>query len=69
LWGDSIQSKHVTGRLEDEREILSREEVLQILSEMARKGSVSAAVALEWVLRPGDPRDDWDDGLARILSQ
>ena len=63
------RSKHLTGKLEDEREILSREEVLQILSEMARKGSVSAAVALERVLRPGDPPDDWDDELARILSQ
>lgn len=49
------RSKHLTGKLEGESEILSREEVLQILSEMARKGSVSAAVALERVLRPGDP--------------
>ena len=44
------------------------EEVLQILSEMARKGSVSAAVALERVLRPGDSPEDWDDELDRILS-
>jgi hypothetical protein len=63
------RGKHLTDKLEDEREILSREEVLQILSEMARKGSVTAAVALERVLRPGDPPDDWDDELARILSQ
>ena len=63
------RSKHLTGKLEGEREILSREEVLQIPSEMARKGSVSAAVALERVLRPGDPPDDWDDELDRILSQ
>jgi hypothetical protein len=63
------RSRHLTGKLEGESEILSREEVLQILSEMARKGSVSAAVALERVLRPGDPPDDWDDELARILSQ
>ena len=38
------------------------------LSEMARKGSVSAAVALERVLRPGEPPEDWDDELDRILS-
>jgi hypothetical protein len=49
------RSRHLTGKLEGESEILSREEVLQILSEMARKGSVSAAVALERVLRPSDP--------------
>jgi hypothetical protein len=49
------RSKHLKGRLEGEKEILRREEVLEILSEMARKGSVTAAVALERVLRPGDP--------------
>ena len=52
-----------------EGEILTREESLRILSDQARKGSVSAAVALERVLRPGDPPDDWDDELARILGQ
>ena len=61
------RSKHLKGRLEGEKEILTREEVLEILSEMARKGSVTAAVALERVLRPGNPPDDWDDELARIL--
>ncbi len=52
-----------------ESEILTREECLRILSDQARKGSVSAAVALERVLRPGDPPDDWDDELARILGE
>ena len=63
------RSKHLKGKLEGEKEILTREEVLEILSEMARKGSVTAAVALERVLRSGDPPDDWDDELARILGQ
>ena len=45
------RSKHLKGKLEGEKEILTREEVLEILSEMARKGSVTAAVALERVLR------------------
>ena len=52
--------------MEGEKEILTREEVLEILSEMARKGSITAAVALERVLR-SDPAGDFDDELARIL--
>ena len=60
------RSKHLKGKLEGEKEILTREEVLEILSEMARKGSVTAAVALERVLR-SDPAGDFDDELARIL--
>ena len=35
---------HLIGKLEGESEILNREQVLQVLSEMARKGSVSAAI-------------------------
>ena len=60
------RSKHLKGKLEGEKEILTREEVLEILSEMARTGSVTAAVALERVLR-SDPADDFDDELVRIL--
>ena len=56
-------------KLEGEREILTHEETLQVLSEMARKGSVTAAVALKRVLRSDDPAGDFDDELARILSK
>jgi hypothetical protein len=64
------RGKHLTGELEGETEILSREEILQILSEMAKRGSVTAAVHLERCLRPGDSdTDDWDDELERILRK
>jgi len=45
------RGKHLTGQMEGQTEILTHEEVLQILSEMARKGSVTAASLLERVLR------------------
>ncbi len=62
------RGKHLTNKLEDEREILTREEVLQILSEMARKGSVTAAAVLERVLRPQQPDpDELDEELDRLL--
>jgi hypothetical protein len=65
------KGKSLVGKMEGETEILSREEVLQILSEQARKGSVSAAVALERCLRPGDTAtdSDWDSELERILTK
>jgi hypothetical protein len=45
--------------------------VLQILSEQARKGSISAAVALERALRLEDPddHDDEPDDLEELLRQ
>jgi hypothetical protein len=58
--------KHLMGEMEGEREILTHEEVLQILSEQARKGSVTAASVLERVLRKQAEETDVDDELERI---
>ena len=57
------------GKLKGEKEILTREEALQILSEMATKGSVTAAVALERALRHHGPPDELDRELDRLLSR
>ena len=50
-----------------ERDVAPHQEALAILSEMARTGKVTAAIALERALR--DAHDDavFDDDLARIL--
>jgi hypothetical protein len=61
------RGKHLTGELEGQTEILTHEEVLQILSEMARKGSVTAASVLERVLRAQAEETNVDDELDRIL--
>jgi hypothetical protein len=52
-----------------DKSILSHEEVLELLSQRAREGSISAAIALERALR-ATPKSDqgWDDELSRILS-
>lgn len=68
------KGKQLTGQIEGDQDILTREEVLQILSEQARKGSISAAIALEWALRLDDPEDDdgddeLGDELDRLLSR
>lgn len=51
-----------------DKDILSREEVLELLSQRARDGSVSAAIALERALRAA-PRSDenFDNELDRLL--
>jgi hypothetical protein len=59
---------HLTGKLEGQKEIISREEVLMLLSEIARKGSVSAAIHLERALRLGGDSDEIDDVVERILQ-
>jgi hypothetical protein len=51
-------------------EILTHEETLKILSQQARDGSVTAAVALERALRPEGPgQEDIDAELDRILGK
>jgi hypothetical protein len=52
-------------------EVLSREEVLALLSKKAREGSVSAAIALERALRidPPHEQDDFDDELGQLLGE
>ena len=57
-------------KLEGSDEILTHREVLQLLSEQARKGSITAAVSLERALRNAEPPDDEIDAvLDRILSK
>jgi hypothetical protein len=51
----------LNGQIEGDQEILTREQVLQILSEHARKGSITAAVHLERALRLGGDGGDDDD--------
>jgi hypothetical protein len=46
----------------------SYNEVLQMLSEKARAGSVSAMIALERALRPQSQAQDVDEVIDRILS-
>jgi hypothetical protein len=56
-------------KMSDEDQILSRTEVLALLSQKAREGSTSAMIALERALRAGD-RDEEEvgDELDRILG-
>ena len=61
------QGQTANGQIEGDQEILSREQTLQILSEMARAGSVTAAIALERALRLGpNEEDDKDDIWAEL---
>jgi hypothetical protein len=47
-----------------DKSILSHDEVLELLSERAREGSISAAIALERALRASPKsNEDWDDEL------
>jgi hypothetical protein len=62
------RGKHLTGKMEGETEILTHQETLQLLSEQARKGSISAAIALERSLRLGSPEPDIEDELDAILA-
>jgi hypothetical protein len=61
------KGKQLNGRITGDQEVLTREETLRILSEMTRKGSISAAIALERALRldPGE-EDDEDPVLAEL---
>ena len=65
------RGKHQKGKAEVGGEILTHEDTLRILSEMARNGSVTAAVAMARELRldPGDEEDELDDELARLLRR
>ena len=52
--------------LSDEDQILSRTEVLALLSQKAREGSTSAMIALERALRA---RDRDEDEIGTVLDQ
>jgi hypothetical protein len=43
----------LNGQIKGDQEILTREQTLRLLSEMAQSGSVTAAIALERALRLG----------------
>jgi hypothetical protein len=52
-----------------DKTVLSREEVLALLSERAREGSISAAIALERALRAAPRSDeDFEDELSELLG-
>jgi hypothetical protein len=51
-----------------ERDVADHREALAILSEMARAGKVTAAIALERALRSQDDAT-FDDDLARIIKR
>jgi hypothetical protein len=53
----------------DEPEILSRTEVLALLSQKAREGSTSAMIALERALRIGQDEPPDDDDFIEYLIQ
>lgn len=57
--------------MEGDQEMLTHEEVLKILSEQARKGSVSAATALERALRRDAEKveNEVDEAIDRILTK
>ena len=55
------RGKHLNGKVKGGGEILTREQTLRLLSEMAQGGSVTAAIALERALRLGDEPDDDDE--------
>ena len=51
-------------------ELPTYEEILQMLTVKAREGSVSAMIALERALRPGDADpEDIDEVIDRLLSE
>jgi hypothetical protein len=64
------RGKHLK-KIEGEGEVLTHEETLRLLSEMARNGSVTAAVAIARELRldPGEEEDELDDELDRLVSR
>ena len=55
--------------MSDEDQILSRTEVLALLSQKAREGSTSAMIALERALRIGqDEPPDEDDFIGQLIQ-
>ena len=55
--------------MSDEDRILSRTEVLALLSQKAREGSTSAMIALERALRIGqDAPPDEDDFIGQLIQ-
>ena len=66
------RGKHLTGKIGKPKRVLTHQETLELLSEMAEKGSVTAATALERALRAqakAAPDDDFEDELAAIAGR
>jgi hypothetical protein len=65
------RGKSLLGKIEGGGEVVTHEETLRLLSEMAKKGSVTATVALARELRldPGEEEDELDDELDRLLRK
>jgi hypothetical protein len=56
-------------KMSDEDQILSRTQVLELLSQKAREGSTSAMIALERALRIGDDKaPDEDDFIEELIQ-
>ena len=55
----------------DAGDVLTRAQVLALLSKKAREGSVSATIALERALRidPHEPENEFDKELDRLLGE
>jgi hypothetical protein len=64
------RGRKLDGKIDEPGEIVTHEEVLRLLSEMARKGSVSAATALERALRNEEAgAREVDEAIDRILDE
>ena len=53
----------------EKNQILSRDEVLELLSKKAAEGSVTAMVCLERALRISDPEPEIDDVLEQLIAK
>jgi len=60
------KGRQLNGQIFGDQDVLAREDVLRILSEMTRKGSISAAIALERALRLDPGEDDEDPLMAEL---
>ena len=60
------KGRQLNGQISGDQDVLTREDTLRILSEMTRKGSISAAIALERALRLDPGEDDEDPLMAEL---
>ena len=58
--------RQLNGQISGDQDVLACEDVLRILTEMTRKGSISAAIALERALRLDPGEDDEDPLMAEL---
>ena len=65
--GRAVYLRNLLREPPTDRDVADRTEALAILSQLARAGKVTAAIALERALRDED-HGDFDNDLARLLS-